>query len=512
MKIIEPTAELMTPFDGEEVLKFIESCGRVCYRSTAKEFEGVTEKFIRNLILRGHESVLEHFSCTFKIVCDRGVMAELTRHRIASFCVTGDTIIPSYSSNKRTSGKKRTIEEIYKWAHNPQCHAAFNALVIRSLDEQTHTIKPNKIKNVFYNGIQDVFKITTESGRMLKCTAGHRFFTDSGWKKLQDINVGDTIYSNGIPVLENEDWIRHNYLTLNKTRAQVALEAGCCEATLYKAFKKFGIVKPWSDRPNRHPGHGVKGMFTDAQRQDISARMSGENHPSYKHDRNTLSISGGYNEANHKFAAQKKHCENCNSETNLEIHHKDKNPKNNSESNIKILCSQCHHLWHNPFAIGAFKDKVVEVCYSGKESTYDLEMESPYHNYVANGIVVHNSVESTRYCDYSKDDLTFIKPPFDSYGFQSFLHGSLWFNNAIKKSKNYYNVMRKENIPPEIARAVLPMSLATTIIMTANLREWRHVLKLRTASAAHPQMRQVANMILIILKNKLPVVFEDVGA
>ena len=48
--------------------------------------------------------------------------------------------------------------------------------------------------------------------------------------------------------------------------------------------------------------------------------------------------------------------------------------------------------------------------------------------------------------------------------------------------------------------------------MTANLREWRHILKLRTDKAAHPQMRQIAGMILKILKEKLPAIFEDIGA
>lgn len=201
MKIIEPSVELMTPFEGADVLKFIEKCGRVCYRSTAKEFEGVTEKFIRNLILRGHESVLEHFSCTFKIICDRGVMAELTRHRLASF-----------------------------------------------------------------------------------------------------------------------------------------------------------------------------------------------------------------------------------------------------------------------------------------------------------------SVESTRYCDYSADkfggELTFIKPDLDTQTI---------FENAMFEVEQKYLRLRQAGTKPEIARAVLPLSLATTVVMTANLREWRHILKLRTSEKAHPQMRQVANKILNIFNEKIPVVFRDIG-
>jgi len=85
--MIEPSVELMRDFDGAEVMKFIERCGRTCYQSEKNITEDSAEKFVRNLIKRGHESVLEHFSATFKIICDRGVMAELTRHRLASFSI-----------------------------------------------------------------------------------------------------------------------------------------------------------------------------------------------------------------------------------------------------------------------------------------------------------------------------------------------------------------------------------------------------------------------------------------
>ena len=87
MKIIEPSAVLMRDFDGAEVMKFIEKCGRTCYQSEKNITADSAEKFVRNLIKRGHESVLEHFSATFNIICDRGVMAELTRHRLAAFSV-----------------------------------------------------------------------------------------------------------------------------------------------------------------------------------------------------------------------------------------------------------------------------------------------------------------------------------------------------------------------------------------------------------------------------------------
>ena len=85
MKIIEPSVELIDDIDSTAVLKKIERCGRVCYQS--KPRDDSAEDFVRMLIKRGHESVLEHVSLTFHIICGRAVMAELTRHRLASFSV-----------------------------------------------------------------------------------------------------------------------------------------------------------------------------------------------------------------------------------------------------------------------------------------------------------------------------------------------------------------------------------------------------------------------------------------
>ena len=85
MKIIDPSVELIDVINPDEVLKKIERCGRVCYQSKSREDSA--EQFVRMLIKRGHESVLEHVSLTFRVICDRAIMAELTRHRLASFSV-----------------------------------------------------------------------------------------------------------------------------------------------------------------------------------------------------------------------------------------------------------------------------------------------------------------------------------------------------------------------------------------------------------------------------------------
>ena len=120
------------------------------------------------------------------------------------------------------------------------------------------------------------------------------------------------------------------------------------------------------------------------------------------------------------------------------------------------------------------------------------------------------SQESTRFCDYTAGkfggELTFIKPCFWNEDDENF---KLWQDTMELIEKNY-SALRAGGARPEEARSILPNSLKTEIFVTMNLREWRHFLKLRTAKAAHPQMREVALKIYKILAEKLPAVFDDI--
>ena len=86
MKIVNPSVEFMQSVDGQAILKHLEACGRVCYKSEDKITDGSAEKFLANIVKRGHEAVLEHASITVKFICDRGVSHEIVRHRMASYC------------------------------------------------------------------------------------------------------------------------------------------------------------------------------------------------------------------------------------------------------------------------------------------------------------------------------------------------------------------------------------------------------------------------------------------
>ena len=85
MKIIQPSIEILTPLDGDYILRFLERCGRVCYKSEDKITGDSAGKFIRNLIKSGHESVIEHFNITVKVVCSRAISHQIVRHRIGAY-------------------------------------------------------------------------------------------------------------------------------------------------------------------------------------------------------------------------------------------------------------------------------------------------------------------------------------------------------------------------------------------------------------------------------------------
>lgn len=130
---------------------------------------------------------------------------------------------------------------------------------------------------------------------------------------------------------------------------------------------------------------------------------------------------------------------------------------------------------------------------------------------IANEIVRHRlasySQESTRYVRY--DDIEFI-PWVDPRGLMVKYVYDL--EDLYKDLEFLYKKLIEDNFKPEEARDILPNATATTLVMTMNFRELRHFLKLRLDKAAHPQIRELAGMMLEILKEKYPVFVEDINS
>jgi thymidylate synthase (FAD) len=118
------------------------------------------------------------------------------------------------------------------------------------------------------------------------------------------------------------------------------------------------------------------------------------------------------------------------------------------------------------------------------------------------------SVESTRYIKYT-DSINFIWPFYDSTGQikEDNVELSIWEEAMVAAQQRYRGMLA--TAAPQIARSVLPMSLATDIVMTCNLREWLYILNLRRSKGVHPQMLELMNQVYKIFHKVLPLVFNE---
>jgi thymidylate synthase (FAD) len=113
--------------------------------------------------------------------------------------------------------------------------------------------------------------------------------------------------------------------------------------------------------------------------------------------------------------------------------------------------------------------------------------------------------ESTRYCNY-KSGVVLIAPCFWAEDTEQY---RLWYIAMMGAERVYVDLLAK-GATPQQARSVLPNSVKTEVVMTANLRSWRNVFQLRTAPGAHPSMREIMVPLLNEFKSLIPVVFDDI--
>jgi thymidylate synthase (FAD) len=179
MKLIRPFYEILTPINGNEILKTIEKVARTCYKSEDKITEDSARKMVQTLISRGHEAMIEFYDVTVKFVCDRGISHEIVRHRIASFAQESTRycnyakdkfnnqitfIIPCWISDDQINLIQRMNEQnfmkidegVKSWYFSlNQSQNSYNLLIkLGWQPQQARTVLPNSLKteiNVKFN-------------------------------------------------------------------------------------------------------------------------------------------------------------------------------------------------------------------------------------------------------------------------------------------------------------------------------------------------------------------------
>ena len=180
-------------------------------------------------------------------------------------------------------------------------------------------------------------------------------------------------------------------------------------------------------------------------------------------------------------------------------------------------------------------EKIARICYKSEEKITAHSSEKFIQNIIIRGheaMIEHSSItvkficnrgfshelvrhriasfaqESTRYCNYSKKDEIEVVAP---YWFATGKAGDIMaWKLAMESCEKKYLTLIKGGLPPQAARGVLPIDLKTEIVITANLREWRSIFKLRTDSAAHPDMQRLMKPVLQQFKTIISIIFDDI--
>lgn len=262
-------------------------------------------------------------------------------------CLSGDTVV--YKDRPTTRGKNEiTIKQLFDMKHSQGFweHKSnhFKDVKLRSLDEEEGVFFRNNLLDVIDNGISAVYEIVTENGYRIKATDNHRFMTESGeYSFLSDFSVGDYIAVNGS----------------DHPRPKNCLD---CDTPISKKAQR---CKQCVDKKQT--------IFGSRNNQFETYRKN-----------------------------RKDSCECCQhdgTKSELQVHHKDGNRWNNELNNWMTLCEGCHRKLHfkewtfgNPYSHRYVSfDKIISIEYAGVEQVYDLVMQGPNHNFVANGFVSHNS-------------------------------------------------------------------------------------------------------------------------
>ena len=401
-------------------------------------------KGLINFLMRDrHGSPFEHNSMTFLISAPLFVFREFHRHRVG-WCVTGDTEITTESVGERSGRTLRRvpIRDLYtRWHHGVvdsrgrvRHLPSVRAQQVRVLNEESLLFERAPIVDVVSSGVKEVITLRTETGQTLRCTREHALFTNEGWVKAGDLDPS-------------------HLLTVAGRRSH-------SRAPELPAALRRGIA-----------------VWLDQQRDSRIRRVD------------TCHACGAVLEREH-----------------LVLDHlvfpSQEPAKALDVRNLAPACRPCHRrrrreereLTRRRVTAGARFVRYERVGDVREEETYDLSVAGPWHNFLANGIVVHNSYneESGRYRELEP---VFYLPDEDRRLVQQGRPGKYQFvpgtpeqyeltrselAESYRQSYAAYQRMLRAGIAREVARSALPLGLYSSMYATCNARSLMHFLSLRT--------------------------------
>jgi len=409
---------------------------------------------------------------TMLVRMHRFVLAEFNTHR--AFCLAGDSLLEFDLPKGTTKGTRRIFqmridEFVDKW-HNGAAPRPNNGgrgtnrqpvrkrleeMMLRCLNEETGEYQHTRVTNAFISGEKDVYEVTTVAGSKITASADHLFFTDSGWQKLKDLQVG-----------------------------------------LSKLAGKRQEEK-WSSPPRIIRGKNIA-QWNREVKSEVFGRQGGR-------------------------------CAYCPASC-TDIHHvipiHEDETKAFDITNVVGICEPCHKAQHkvqgwqagNPLIVRFETVKSVE--YIGRQQTYDIEVAGDFHNFVANGLVVHNSRNSAssraipirkRIHDVLHDLAWPISWGSNKPGMQA---GAELTGRRLKACKLVWKLaslsavasawaLSRLGLHKQVANRLLEPFLWHDVCVTAT--EWENFFSQRCHPDAQPEMRAAANAMFHALNESIPI-------
>ena len=475
MRVVEPKVEIITPINGEDIIKHLEQVGRVCYKSEDKIAEESANKFISGIIKSGHEAVIEHFNITVKFTTDRGISHEIVRHRIASYAQESTRYV-AYSKK----AKEITSDDDVIYAY---CEAGMSMKKIAEKSNNKYTewdvykiLENNDIKkrNLGSRGIINenyFYEIDSPEKAYL---LGFIFADGSIRKDLSQLTISQKEEEQWWILNMIRDFIQPDAKTLNIHNSKVCsdlVNKGIIPNKTYDFSETHADIL-WESIPEEYKDDFLRGLLDG----DGSIRWFYQ-----KENSKTMSCHIEWN--GNKFLLEK---------IADYIHEKFR-----YESKVKKdSLSNCMYRY------------VISDSHVGKSVC-----DSMYKNFK----FPYGHSKSCRYFEAFDLKIPCKKDDIDVRNFNVIIPSdisgkSLWYwGDAMLKSEIAYGEMLKNGCTAQIARSVLPTCTKTEIMVTMNMREWRHFIKLRGAKAAHPDIRILAHDLLKQFKEKIPVIFDDIS-
>jgi flavin-dependent thymidylate synthase len=449
------------------------------------------EKLLRFLYENAHHTPFEMAGMTIEVQAPIMVFREWHRHRTQ--CLRGSTEITCVSP--RGTVYKRTIKEIHDLKHGgvvdsmpmttrngfskagtpvlrsrrfrnptrtrvlPNCQGR----TLRVLDEATELFETGRMAEVWESGIKEVYAVRTRAGHLVGASAEHRFFTREGWKRAHELRPGDRLATNGM-------------VAAMERPIPPALRSGI---GVWTSMMRSRLI---SDEDRCHVCGSVF-AFRDLELDHVVPVV--------------VDLKQALDEANLKPI-----CERCHrTKTNGEQQHR------NHRVRLGVRWVELEG-----------KPQLV-----GEEMTYDIEVEGPHHNFVADGLVVHNSYNelSARYTPMP--DVNYVPTVdrlllfaggtnkqagtikgADTLTLESALEWLGALADVYEHAERIYQDGLKRGVPKELARLPVPVGRFSRMRASANLRNWLGFLTLRSAPNAQWEIRKYAEQVGTYIAQAFP--------